>query len=300
MQAPLLCRAVSGIGGEEREEDLGDPLDDPDSDDADAFTTFNPEDPESISESLGLVAEAAGAVAAAACRAALKEATQRFPTRGRLSDGIMGDMSHQARKSDHNQGNAFDLTDDPGSGCDAHGLVEQLKQRQDPRVRYIISKKRIWNPSVSPAWRTYSGSNPHIKHAHVSIRASQRDNPDTWWTGADATANDARPTPASRPPSSPQPPPEVDMPKPQDVTDEVDFGGGVLHLTYDGGIRILDRSFRPHPDARSVIAFVPFSYPGLPPEARQGDRGFYRIRVDPDGQGYTLIATDGSRYHFPS
>jgi hypothetical protein len=125
---------------------------------------------------------------ASCCTAALREATQLWPNRNRASDGIMGDPSHRARKSDHNDGNAFDLTHDPANGCDAHGLVEGLKQRRDPRVKYIISNSRIWNPSVSPDWRPYKGANPHTKHAHVSIVAGARDNTAPWWGGGAAPA----------------------------------------------------------------------------------------------------------------
>ncbi len=40
------------------------------------------------------------------------------------------------------------------------------------------------------------------------------------------------------------------------------------------------------------------SYPGLPPADRQGERAFLAIEADPDGNGYTLLADDGSGYHF--
>lgn len=291
---------MSGTGVDPAEEFLGDPAEDPDSENPEAVTTFNPEDPESISPELGPVPEGPGAAPAPACRAALQEATSRFPARSRRSDGIMGDTSHQARKSDHNVGNAFDLTHDPANGCDAHGLVEQLRQRGDPRVKYIISQKRIWNPSISPKWRDYTGSNPHIKHAHVSIRSSRRDDTAEWWTDAVLVPGDEAPADAAAGTAPPMEV-EVDMPKPGDVTDEVEFRGGLLQLTFDGGIRVLDRgTFKPHADAQSVVPFTPFSYPGLPPEAKKGERGFYRMRLDADGSGYTLIATDGSRYHFPT
>lgn len=87
-----------------------------------------------------------------------------------------------------------------------------------------------------------------------------------------------------------------DMPKPSDVTDEVPFRNGILQLQYDGGIRLLnaDRS----PAGTELVGFNPFSYPGLPPRDRLGERGFYKIRVDADGQSYTLVATDGASYHF--
>ena len=157
-------------------EDLGDPVEDPDGDDENVKTTVDPEGPpfeEPISE---------GATPAPACRAALNQATERAPGRNRASDGIMCDAAHPS-SSDHCSGNAFDLTDDPGQGCDAHALVEQLKNRRDPRVKYIISKRRIWNPSISDAWRDYDGDNPHVKHAHVSILRSAREDTSPWWVG---------------------------------------------------------------------------------------------------------------------
>jgi peptidoglycan hydrolase-like protein with peptidoglycan-binding domain len=157
-------------------EDLGDPVDDPDGDDENVKTTVDVEDPlleTPINE---------GASPAPACRAALNQATERFPLRNRASDGIMCDAAHPS-SSDHCSGNAFDLTDDAGHSCDAHALVEQLKQRRDPRVKYIISKRRIWNPSISDAWRDYNGDNPHVKHAHVSILTAAREDTAPWWTG---------------------------------------------------------------------------------------------------------------------
>jgi hypothetical protein len=49
-----------------------------------------------------------GPAPATACVRALQDATARWPSRNRASDGIMGDPLHQQRKSDHNDGNAFD------------------------------------------------------------------------------------------------------------------------------------------------------------------------------------------------
>lgn len=127
-----------------------------------------------------------GCTPAPTCRAALTEATSRWPRRRRTSDGICGDPRHQARVSDHNAGNAWDLSHDPANGCDAHGLVEQIRQRQDRRVKYIISNRRICGPGSRGGgwnWKSYSGSNPHTQHSHVSIWPSARNDTSPWLGG---------------------------------------------------------------------------------------------------------------------
>jgi hypothetical protein len=123
------------------------------------------------------------------CKQALQDATNRWPSRNRLSDGIMGDAAHKKRKSDHNLGNAYDLTHDPANGVDCHTLSRQVIN--DPRVTYVIWNHRIYNRSrAAEGWRNYTGANPHTKHMHVSIRAAARDNLSPWpWSvgGASAT-----------------------------------------------------------------------------------------------------------------
>ena len=118
-------------------------------------------------------------VPAPACKAALAEATQRWPNRNRASDGICGDARHQARKSDHNQGNAFDVTHDPVHGVDCNDLAALVIH--DFRISYVIWDRRIYNPAVDRSWRTYNGTNPHTKHMHVSIKSSMRDRTEPWW-----------------------------------------------------------------------------------------------------------------------
>ncbi len=113
-----------------------------------------------------------------ACRAALRDANAAWPGRSRISDGIMGDASHMARKSDHNLGNAVDITHDPAAGCD--GDVVSRLAMLDPRVTYVIWDRRIWNPSVSPDWRPYTGSNGHTHHVHVSVSVARRDDDGSW------------------------------------------------------------------------------------------------------------------------
>lgn len=115
---------------------------------------------------------------APACVAALRDANARWPTRRKQSDGVMGDLSHQARPSDHNLGNAVDITHDPTSGC-AGDTIAALAIT-DPRVQYVIWAGRIWNRDIPGGWRTYKGSNLHFHHVHISIRASMRNDASPW------------------------------------------------------------------------------------------------------------------------
>lgn len=109
------------------------------------------------------------------------------PHRSKVSDGTIGDVAHRNRKSDHNplpNGAvlALDITHDPGGGCDANSIAESLKASGDRRIKYLIWNKRIWNPSVNPEWRRYSGANPHTMHVHISVKqtASLYDDPGEW------------------------------------------------------------------------------------------------------------------------
>jgi Putative peptidoglycan binding domain len=124
------------------------------------------------------------ATPAPCCSQALRDATARWPNRNRASDGIMGDADHQQRKSDHNDGNAFDLTHDPLHGVDCDVLSRQVIN--DRRVTYVIWDRQIYNRDLAKdGWRPYSGTNPHTHHMHVSIRTASRDNLDPWpWSAA--------------------------------------------------------------------------------------------------------------------
>lgn len=106
----------------------------------------------------------------------------KYPNRSKMSDGTIGDPAHSARTSDHNPNSAgvvtaMDITHDPAHGVNAGLLAETLLASRDPRIKYIISNRRIAASSVvgsTPAWqwRSYTGSNPHDKHVHVSVSAS--------------------------------------------------------------------------------------------------------------------------------
>lgn len=127
---------------------------------------------------------------APAAQSILDQATALWPNRNRASDGTIGDPSHAARASDHNPDSrgivhAADLTHDPANGVDCNTLAEHIKD--DPRVKYVIWNRRIWNPSISRTWRPYTGSNPHDHHMHVSVTDAGENDTRPWFTTAPTT-----------------------------------------------------------------------------------------------------------------
>lgn len=120
-----------------------------------------------------------GCTPAPAILALLQQVNAAFPSRSRASDGICGDARHQASVSDHNQGNAVDITLDAANGPDLEELARVLLQ--DPRCAYVIFRTRIANPDkVGGAWRPYKGANAHNHHLHLSIRAPRRNDASPW------------------------------------------------------------------------------------------------------------------------
>lgn len=90
----------------------------------------------------------------AACKRALADAAALCPNRSRAADGLMGDAAHQKRKSDHNDGNAFDLTHDPDNGVDCHFFSKLALL--DFRVSYVIWNRQIYNANTADKrWRPY-------------------------------------------------------------------------------------------------------------------------------------------------
>jgi hypothetical protein len=114
-----------------------------------------------------------------ACKQALADATAIAPERDISYDGIMGDAEHKKRKSDHNCGNAFDLTHDPEHGVDCNLFVQLALL--DYRVTYVIWNKQIYNKESSDkGWRPYKGANGHTHHMHVSIKRELRTIASPW------------------------------------------------------------------------------------------------------------------------
>lgn len=110
-----------------------------------------------------------------------EQVNAKYPGRSKASDGTIGNAEHAARSSDHNpyikDGNvgvvrALDLTHDPAHGLDSEHLAQALVASRDPRIRYIISNKKICSGAGGPnpwKWRPYTGANPHNHHCHISV-----------------------------------------------------------------------------------------------------------------------------------
>ena len=121
--------------------------------------------------------------ASPAAVAVLRQATAIVPNRKKASDGLLPSAAHvkQNPNSDHNTGFAVDLTHDPHNGIDCTDIYEKLKQ--DNRVLYLIFNGRIWSKERGD--REYTGPNKHVKHLHISIKATCGNDVSPWfpWLG---------------------------------------------------------------------------------------------------------------------
>ena len=115
--------------------------------------------------------------------AVLRQATALRPRRKKASDGLLPSAAHitQSPNSDHNTGYAVDLTHDPLHGIDCVELF--IKLQEDKRVKYLIFQERIW--SQAKGVLKYTGSNPHNKHLHISIKDGHGNDTSEWfpWLG---------------------------------------------------------------------------------------------------------------------
>src|SRR5690625_2336469 len=88
------------------------------------------------------------------------EVNALWPNRSKVSDGWIGDTSHQARKSDHNpdyaSGGVVRAIDITKNGIDVNRLLKHTTN--DSRVSYVIYNRRIYQHSTG--WKPYYGSNP--------------------------------------------------------------------------------------------------------------------------------------------
>lgn len=114
--------------------------------------------------------------------AVLRQATALFPKRNKASDGLLPSAAHvqASPNSDHNLGLATDLTHDPKNGIDCEVIFEELKK--DVRVSYLIFKGKIWSKERrAEGNRVYTGSNPHNKHLHISIKPAYSNDTSPWF-----------------------------------------------------------------------------------------------------------------------
>jgi hypothetical protein len=116
------------------------------------------------------------------------QVNRSFPKRRTDDDGWIGDAAHAQRNSDHNPNEhgvvtALDLTHDPAHGFDSYAFADMLKALKDPRIKYLISNRRISNPlKQNWTWRDYHGDDPHTGHIHISVSADPElyDDPSSW------------------------------------------------------------------------------------------------------------------------
>jgi len=100
------------------------------------------------------------------------ELTAAYPSRTR-PDWLIGDAAHAGSASDHNPNAAgvvcaIDIRQ--GGGINLNTVAETIKRNNPAAVKYVIFNRRIWSKARnSEGWRTYSGSNPHSDHVHVSV-----------------------------------------------------------------------------------------------------------------------------------
>jgi len=124
--------------------------------------------------------------------AVLRQATALRPKRKKASDGLLPSAAHtnQNPSSDHNTGYAVDLTHDPANGIDCVEMF--VKLQEDKRVKYLIFQGKIW--SQKNGTYRYTGSNPHDKHLHISIKDGSGKDTSPWfpWLGKATTVNKAK------------------------------------------------------------------------------------------------------------
>lgn len=129
-----------------------------------------------------------------------RQVDEAAPGRNKGSDGTIGDADHAARESDHNpesppppgnpdnQVDAADITHDPARGADMGVVAESIRKSRDRRVRYVIFNRRIfygYDRAGLPAftWTSYSGSDPHTGHLHISVNDVHHDETQLWAIG---------------------------------------------------------------------------------------------------------------------
>jgi murein L,D-transpeptidase YcbB/YkuD len=105
--------------------------------------------------------------------------------------------------SEHEEGRAFDWGVNANNAADKARAEEMLawllatdqygnKHANARRlgIMYLIWNRKIWGAYLpDQGWRTYSGTNPHTDHVHVSFSWAGARKQTTWWTKADQPAS---------------------------------------------------------------------------------------------------------------
>lgn len=115
------------------------------------------------------------------------EIHSRWPNHDRTSDGSVGDTSHSSSVSDHNPNSrgSVNAIDEDKDGVDMNVILAAVKRH--PSAHYFIYKfpgqpTKIWDSHNNWNPQTYTGTNPHDKHCHISIYQSKaaEDNQTGW------------------------------------------------------------------------------------------------------------------------
>lgn len=127
------------------------------------------------------------------------------PKRDHSSDGWIGDDRHAQTISDHNPDDAglvhaidVDVDGVPMAKIVAF-VVARCKAGKETRLQYVIFRRTIWSRSWGWTARTYTGINPHTKHAHFSARHADVAGNSEPWGVASAFAPGAAPATPARP-----------------------------------------------------------------------------------------------------
>lgn len=109
---------------------------------------------------------------------------KRFPNRDKLSDGWIGDASHQARPSDHNPDSrgwvhAIDIDEDFGVKGDNRKLADQLvayardRRKGSERLKYVVYEDKVASGTYDTTYWIFRGSGyGHTHHIHVSFTSA--------------------------------------------------------------------------------------------------------------------------------